>query len=77
MLIFSINFDDKDHIYQYLMSVIQKELKQFINDHFKNEQYRNNNILNLIIYDKKVNRQFGENDKKLLFQRYNVLNNIW
>ena len=65
MLIFSISFDHKDHIYPDLKSQIQKELKQSNNDSdFKKEQNKNNNILNFIIYDEKVDRQFGENDNK-------------
>ena len=54
---FSIKFDDKDHIYSDSMSQIQIELKQSNNDsHFKNEQNRKKQYLNFIIYDKTVDQ---------------------
>ena len=43
----------------------------------QNEHNRNNNILNIIIYDERVDQKSSENDQKLLFQRYDFLDYIW
>ena len=71
---FSINFDDKDPIYSDLISRIQEELKPSHNDsYWKNEQ----NIMNFIIYDEKVDRKFKKIDQDILFKRYDFLDYIW
>ena len=75
---FSINFDDKDSIYSDLISRIQEELKPSHNDsYWKNEQNINNNILNFIIYDEKMDQKFKKIDQDILFKRYDFLYYIW
>ena len=77
MLLFCINFDDKDRIDLDLKSRIQEALKLSHNDSYCIKEQNINNILNFIIYDERMDRKFEKIDQSILFQRYNFLDIIW